>query len=96
MCKVFCTELEALDGGVIHPVAVLSRMTASTSMARACAIRLSRSMLPVPSSMLSVFRMGVMALPERRVPRSLMCHSFMREPSLCIHASAFAPPSVNQ
>ena len=31
----------------------LSRMTASTSTARACAIRLSRSILPVPSSMLS-------------------------------------------
>ena len=53
-------------------------------------------MLPVPSSMLSVFRMGVMALPVMRVPRSLICHSFMREPSRCIHASAFAPPSVNQ
>ena len=53
-------------------------------------------MLPVPSSMLSVFRMGVMALPVMRVPRSLMCHSFMRGPSRCIHASAFAPPSVNQ
>ena len=53
-------------------------------------------MLPVPSSMLSVFRIGVMALPVMRVPRSLMCHSFMREPSLCIHAKAFAPPSVNQ
>ena len=22
MCKVFCTELEALDGGIVHPVAV--------------------------------------------------------------------------
>ena len=31
----------------------LSRITASTSTARACAIRLSKSMLPVPSSMLS-------------------------------------------
>ena len=53
-------------------------------------------MLPVPSSMLSVFRIGVMALPVMRVPRSLMCHNFMREPSCCIHAKAFAPPSVNQ
>lgn len=96
MCKVFCAELEALDGELSTQLRWLSRITASTSMARACAIRLSKSMLPVPSSMLSVFRMGVMALPERRVPRSLMCHSFMREPSLCIHASAFAPPSVNQ
>ena len=28
--------------------------------------------------MLSVFRIGVTALPEMRVPRSLICHSFMR------------------
>ena len=43
--------------------------------------RASRGMEPVPSSMLSLFRMGVMHGPDCRVPRSLMCHSFIRLPS---------------
>ena len=94
--RYFALSWKLLTGELSTQLRWLSRITASTSTARACAIRLSRSILPVPSSMLSVFRIGVMALPERRVPRSLMCYSFMREPSRCIHAKAFAPPSVNQ
>ena len=53
-------------------------------------------MLPVPSSMLSAFRMGVMAGPLWRLPRSVTCQSFIRLPSFRIQALASAPPSVNQ
>ena len=61
--RYFALSWKLLTGELSTQLRWLSRMTASTSMARACAIRLSRSILPVPSSILSVFRMGVMALP---------------------------------
>ena len=54
--RYFALSWKLLMGELSTQLRWLSRITASTSMARACAIRLSKSMLPVPSSMLSVFR----------------------------------------
>ena len=49
--RYFALSWKLLTGELSNQLRWLSRMTASTSMARACAIWLSKSILPVPSSM---------------------------------------------
>ena len=74
----------------------VSRMTEETDSSFALADRLSKSMLPYPSSIASDCTIGVIEGPVILVPLSLICQSFILLPTFSIRASALTPASVGQ
>ncbi len=95
---IFALSWKLLTGEVSTQLRWLSRITASTSIGKGlCHQAVKVHIAGAQLHAVGFSGWGVMALPVMRVPRSLICHSFMREPSLFASMPAHLHrPSVNQ